>query len=259
MQSDIIKIGCNTFHKFIENYQNFHFDGPTEFNSCNIGKIGVGINKGPFMQIKNFINVFTKIDQNIHWKDVVVIDPYLYNNTAITINQCNIENKTHTIDNNSYSGFNVSVNITNNLDYDISTIILVDMADKPLFNIIPKVSFLKGFISNENRYNCGYALLDIPKKQNVNETIKCIFPEGDFFRREYDITVVFGPFFDVGRSNLLAKKYFYDERFKKNILPSYDVNQTVLRSIRNFWYNAPLRQHFRKSKSIKYHIYYLNT
>ena len=139
----------------------------------------------------------------------------------------------HVTDENG--SFSVSFNIGNCLDYDLRVNVLVDVADRPIFNsILP--NFLK---MSSTIYNLGYTDEIIPSNENINITINCSFPENWYCHEEFDVTVEFAPYIDIGNSSSLGED-FYDERFKEMILPKYDVNSTVLKSIKRMWYNTPI-------------------
>jgi hypothetical protein len=131
--------------------------------------------------------------------------------------------------------FTVSFNISSLIDHDLRLSVLVDVADKPIFNsILP--NFLK---MSSTIYNLGHMDEIIPNNGNINGTINCSFPENWYCHEEYDVTVEFAPYIDIGNSSSLGEE-FYDGRFKEKILPKYDVNSTVLKSIRRMWYNTPI-------------------
>lgn len=147
----------------------------------------------------------------------------------------------HSIDNitNKDGDFTVSLNMSNQLNYPIRVNVLVDVADRPLFN-----TFLPPFMKMSSTiYNMGYCDLSLNKKGKkgdfINTTINCSFPDNWYCHDEFDVTVECAPFIFIENSSALGREFF-DERFKESILPKYDVNVTVLDSIRMVWYNTPI-------------------
>lgn len=160
---------------------------------------------------------------------VQLVQPLTCHET-IEINNFNMDSET-----DENGTFSVSFNLTNKIEYDLNVSILVDIADRPIFNgILPP--FLK---MSSTLYNVGFKDVLIAEKKEIYCIINCSFPENWYCHEEFDVTVEFAPYIDVGDSSIFLGEEFYDARFKDEILPKYDVNATVLKSIKCLWYNTP--------------------
>ena len=160
---------------------------------------------------------------------VTLINPLTYKN-AIRLEWFNTSNET-----DKNGNFTVSLNISNCIDCDIRVSVLVDIADKPLFNsIFP--SFLK---FDTTIYNAGSLDEKISRYNYLNKTINCSFPENWYCNGKFDVTIECAPYISIDNLSTLGKT-FYDERFKEEILPKYDVDSDVLKSIKRVWYNTPI-------------------
>jgi len=143
------------------------------------------LNKLRFFSFLHILNSGTKTHNPfITWKNLEIISPFPCSK-EIKLSIENISNGT-----DDEGKFNITITATNNLNKDISALILVDISDKPLANSLLPMKW-------EEHYNVGYQVPFIPKHTTITTNISCQFPAMSFKRQNYSLTVECAPYIPI--------------------------------------------------------------
>jgi len=163
----------------------------------------------------------------IVWEDTTVI-PGLICSKEIKIENTTIDNQT-----NSDGYFNVTYNISNNLNEDLPALITIDISDTPIYNsLVP--------LFHDKFYNVGYQVTLLPAHETITDTILCEFPNDSmFYEKNYSVYIECIPYNDIDNMSQFGI-LFYDIRWKIFIRSYYIVDQEVQDAVKTAWYNLPI-------------------
>ncbi len=184
------------------------------------------LNKMRISSLLSIVNSRIK-DHNrfIVWEEVNVSSPIVCSKKVLF--ECDADNET-----DDKGKFIVNVSITNDLDEDVSVLVLVDIADTPFFNSLRP-------IMKDTLYCTGFLEVNISAHDSIKRTINCSFPSGGFFRKWYTLTIECAPYIPIGDISQFGI-LFFDIRWSMLIKPNYMVDGYVQSLIRKVWYNLPI-------------------
>jgi hypothetical protein len=174
-----------------------------------------------------FLNNIRYLSRFITWKTVNIVEPFI-RSTNFEINKLEIDNET-----NEHGDFKLNLTVYSKENYEVKIVILIDISDKPFMSsIIPSVT-------KDTSYNVGHYIGYLEPDQSLDLSFDCSFPNQSFSEKDYEISIEIAPFIPIDNSSIFGP-LFYDFRYKFFNLPNYYINGTVLKLVKELWYNTPI-------------------